>query len=138
MHKDIYNSIYICVCVCVCVFKRIRNWKNFEIILKEYKKIWDGGQLMNALKMAQEEAKQMWTRVSTVDNFFVKFRRRSESIWTESSVASDSRTFILRDLLCGTEYEFMLLVSSRVGNSSASNTVTAKTKGSPPEYLPRT
>ena len=88
--------------------------------------------------MIQGEAKKLWTRVSTIDNFFVKFRRRSESSWTESSVASDSRTFILRDLLCGSEYEFVLLVSSRVGNSSASNTVTAKTKGSPPEYLPRT
>jgi len=87
--------------------------------------------------MIQGEAKKLWTRVSTIDNFFVKFRRRSESSWTESSVASDSRTFILRDLLCGSEYEFVLLVSSRVGNSSASNTVTAKTKGSPPEYLPQ-
>jgi hypothetical protein len=37
---------------------------------------------------------------------------------------------------CGTEYEFLLISSSRVGNSLSSNVVVAKTKGSPPEYLP--
>ena len=76
------------------------------------------------------------TRVSPIRNFLVRYRARAQSQWTESSVASDSRTFIVRPLSCGTEYQFTLLVTSLVGNSSDSNTITAKTKGSPPEYSP--
>ena len=50
------------------------------------------------------------------------------------SVAAGQRTAFIGGLHCGNEFEFVLVASSRVGNSSASNAVTARTKGSPPEY----
>ena len=51
-------------------------------------------------------------------------------------MSSSLRSFTVQDLTCGTEYEFLLLANSRIGNSSISNVVNAKTKGSPPEYQP--
>ncbi|EFX83213.1 hypothetical protein DAPPUDRAFT_48415, partial [Daphnia pulex] len=75
------------------------------------------------------------TRVSTPKNFIVKYRPR-DSGWTEKILPAAWRSVPIGDLNCGTEYEFLLISSSRVGNSSSSNLVAAKTKGSPPEYLP--
>lgn len=80
------------------------------------------------------------TRVSPTRCFFVKFRPRgadgNQPPWIEKSIPAGWRSVPIGDLNCGTEYEFMLVASSKVGNSSFSNLVTAKTKGSPPEYVP--
>lgn len=78
------------------------------------------------------------TKISPTKNFFIKYRPRTADgyHWTEKSLPAGWRSVPISDLSCGTEYEFLLIASSRVGNSSSSNSVTAKTKGSPPEYLP--
>ncbi|XP_057373786.1 cell adhesion molecule Dscam2-like isoform X5 [Daphnia carinata] len=75
------------------------------------------------------------TRISTARNYVIKYRPRDAG-WTEKILPATWRSVPIGDLNCGTEYEFILIASSRVGNSTSSNVVTAKTKGSPPEYLP--
>ena len=87
------------------------------------------------------------TKVSASRNFVVKYRMRTNDgsatasangypfQWTEKSLPASWRSVPIGDLNCGTEYEFFILACSRVGNSSSSNLVTAKTKGSPPEHL---
>ncbi|KAI9556414.1 hypothetical protein GHT06_016202 [Daphnia sinensis] len=75
------------------------------------------------------------TKVSAARNYVIRYRPRDAG-WTEKILPATWRSVPIGDLNCGTEYEFILIASSRVGNSSSSNVVTAKTKGSPPEYLP--
>ena len=68
------------------------------------------------------------TRISTAKNFIIKYRPRESDGWTEKILPATWRTVPIGDLHCGTEYEFILISSSRVGNSSSSNLVAAKTK----------
>lgn len=75
------------------------------------------------------------TRVSAARHYVIKYRPREAARWAQIVLPATWRSVPVGDLNCGTEYEFVLVASSRVGNSSSSNVVTAKTKGSPPEYL---
>ncbi|XP_045031535.1 Down syndrome cell adhesion molecule-like protein Dscam2 isoform X5 [Daphnia magna] len=75
------------------------------------------------------------TRVSAARHYVIKYRPREAARWAQIMLPATWRSVPVGDLNCGTEYEFVLVASSRVGNSSSSNVVTAKTKGSPPEYL---
>ena len=79
-------------------------------------------------------------KISPVRSFILKFRpsRPAEQHeWRERILPAGWRSVPVGDLDCGSQYEFSLTASShRVGNSSSSNLVTAKTKGSPPEFFP--
>lgn len=90
--------------------------------------------------MAKDSASRMSKQnerihVSPLLNFVFRYRPREENTWTELAIANHYRSFTFNELSCGTEYEFILMAYSIVGNSSSSNTVTTKTKGSPPEYI---
>lgn len=101
---------------------------------------WSSITLQWSSSNANEEATDKTNRtiISPTRNFFIKFRPRTADghQWIEKILPAGWRSVPIGDLNCGTEYEFTLISSSRVGNSSSSNSVTAKTKGSPPEYLP--
>lgn len=79
------------------------------------------------------------SKTSSTRYFVIRYRPRTEfsnsNPWIESILPAGWRSVPVRDLTCGTEYEFVLLASSRIGNSSISNAVTARTKGSPPELI---
>ena len=76
-------------------------------------------------------------KISPVRSFILNFRPSrptefQQHEWRERILPAGWRSVPVGDLDCGSQYEFSLTASShRVGNSSSSNLVTAKTKGSP-------
>ena len=79
------------------------------------------------------------TRSSPTSHYFIKYRP-TDGDWTEMQLPKTS-SYVVGRLNCGTEYEFALMAAStlrRLGNSSSSNVVTARTKGSAPEFIAST
>lgn len=76
------------------------------------------------------------TRSSPTSHYYIKYRP-TDGDWTEIQLPKTS-SYVIGRLNCGTEYEFNLMAAStlrRLGNSSSSNLVTARTKGSAPEFI---
>ena len=77
------------------------------------------------------------TLPSPTSHYYIRYRP-VDGDWTELQLPSaKTLSQVVGRLNCGTEYEFSILAAStlgRLGNSSSSNLVTARTKGSAPEF----
>ncbi|XP_055866242.1 cell adhesion molecule DSCAM-like isoform X4 [Biomphalaria glabrata] len=73
---------------------------------------------------------------SPIQGFVLNYKKEHNG-WKALSFGPQNRTFIANNLMCGTQYKFMIHAFNKLGDSLDSETVTARTNGSAPIISPQ-